>query len=168
MEVSMSKDTMREYGAMAFASRLKRLGDRLKAEATSLYRANGIEFNDSWFLVAFLLSKREGISVTEVADAFGVSHAAISQMAAAMKRKGLLVTRPDDRDGRRTLLHLTRKGRSVVEAMQPIWNAIGECTNELLAATGKDPLRAISEIEGLLDERSLFARVTASIQKDRP
>jgi len=55
----MSKDTMREYGAMAFASRLKRLGDRLKAEATSLYRANGIEFNDSWFLVAFLLSKRK-------------------------------------------------------------------------------------------------------------
>jgi len=54
-------DMMCEFGAMVFASRLRRLGDRLKAEATKLYRANGIEFNDSWFLVAFVLSNREGV-----------------------------------------------------------------------------------------------------------
>ena len=42
-------DMMSEFGALAFASRLRRLGDRLKAEATKLYRANGIEFNDSWY-----------------------------------------------------------------------------------------------------------------------
>jgi DNA-binding MarR family transcriptional regulator len=159
-------DAMREFGAMAFASRLKRLGDRLKGEATRLYRANGVEFNDSWFLVAFVLSKRDGISVTEIADTLGISHAAISQMAAAMKRKRLLVTRPDNRDGRRTLLYLTKKGQSAVDSMQPIWNVIGECTEELLASTGKDPLRAICEIEERLEKQSLFTRVTEHMKKD--
>ena len=158
-------DMMREFGAMVFASRLRRLGDRLKAEATKLYRANGVEFNDSWFLVAFVLSDREGISVTEIADAFGTSHAAISQMAAAMERKGLLVGRTDKRDRRRTLLHLTKKGRSAVEALRPVWNVIGECTEELLASTGKDFLPAISEIEEQLERQSLFTRVTERMNK---
>jgi DNA-binding MarR family transcriptional regulator len=158
-------DMMRKYGAMVFASRLKRLGDRLKAEATKLYRANGIEFNDSWYLVAFALSNREGVSVSEIADALGISHAAISQMATAMERKGLLVARADKRDRRRTLLQLTKKGRTAVEALRPIWNAIGECTEELLASTGKDFLPAISEIEEQLERRSLFARVTERMNK---
>lgn len=153
-------DMMREFGAMAFASRLRRLGDRLKAEATKLYRANGIEFNDSWFLLALVLSTREGISVSEVAEAFGISHAAISQMAAAMQRKGLLAGRQDDRDRRRTLLYLTEEGRSAVTALQPIWTAVGDCTKELIASTGKDLLLGITEIEEQLEQQDLFDRVT--------
>jgi len=158
-------DMMREFGAMVFASRLRRLGNRLKAEATKLYRANGIEFNDSWFLVAFVLSNGEGVSVTEIADALGISHAAISQMATAMEHKGLIVARPDKRDRRRTLLHLTKKGRCAVEALRPIWNVIGECTEELIASTGKDFLPAISQIEEQLERQSLFTRVTERMNK---
>lgn len=158
-------DMMREFGAMAFASRLRRLGDRLKAEATKLYRANGIEFNDSWYLIALMLSTREGVSVTEAAEAFGISHAAISQMATAMQRKGLLAVRSDDRDRRRTLLALTDEGRSTIEALQPIWNAIGACTTELMAPTGGDLLSTISEIEKRLEKQSLFSRVTAHLER---
>lgn len=159
-------DMMREFGTMAFASRLRRLGDRLKAEATKLYRANGIEFNDSWFLIALLLSTREGISVSEAAEAFGISHSAISQMVTAMERKGLLVARPDDRDRRRTLLFLTKEGRSDIEALRPIWDAVGACTEELIASTGKDFLLAISEFEERLEQKPLFARVTERMKRD--
>lgn len=159
-------DMMREFGAMAFASRLRRLGDRLKAEATKLYRANGIEFNDSWYLVALMLSKKQGVSVSEAADTFGVSHAAISQMATAMQRKGLLVGHPDEHDRRRTLLQLTEEGRSTIEALKPIWDAIGECTDELMASPGKDLLSVISEIEDRLDKQSLFTRVTEHMKRN--
>ncbi len=159
-------DMMREFGAMAFASRLRRLGDRLKAEATKLYHANGIEFNDSWYLLALVLSTREGISVTEVAEAFGISHAAISQMATAMQRKGLLIGNPDENDRRRTLLYLTREGRFAVEALRPIWDAVGECTVELIASSDKNLLLVISEIEDQLEQRSLFTRVTERLKKD--
>jgi DNA-binding MarR family transcriptional regulator len=151
---------------MAFASRLRRLSDRLKSEATELYRANGIEFNDSWYLVALALSNHEGISVTEVAEAFGISHAAISQTATAMERKGLLVGSPDERDRRRTLLHLTKEGRSAIETLRPIWDAVGECTEELITSTGKDLLLAILEIEEQLEQQNLFTRVTERMKRD--
>jgi DNA-binding MarR family transcriptional regulator len=160
-------DMMRELGAVAFASRLRRLSDRLKSEATKLYRENGVEFNDSWFLVALVLSRREGISVSEAAAALGVSHAAISQMATAMARKELLVRLPDERDRRRTLLHLTQKGRDVVTALQPFWNAVGECTNDLIASTGEDLLPAITAIEEQLDQKDLFTRVNEHMKTDR-
>jgi DNA-binding MarR family transcriptional regulator len=159
-------DMMREFGAVAFASRLRRLSDRLKSEATKIYRANGIEFSDSWFLVALVLSHKEGISVSEAAEALGYSHAAISQMSTTMERKGLLAGSPDERDRRRTLLHLTEEGRSTIEALRPIWDAVGECTNDLIASTGDDFLLAIAEIEEQLDQRSLFSRVTERLHKE--
>jgi len=159
-------DSMREFGAMAFASRLRRLGDHLKAEATRIYHANGIAFNDSWFLLALVLSTREGISVTEVADAFGISHAAVSQMAAAMERKGLVFGAQDEADKRRTLLYLTEEGRSAVDELRPIWEAIGECTRELIASTGSDLLSAVTTIERQLEQQSLIARVTERLKND--
>jgi len=159
-------DLMREFGEMAFASRLRRLGDRLKTEATKLYRANGIRFNDSWYLLALVLSTREGISVTEVAEAFGISHAAVSQMASAMERKGLLTGTSDEKDKRRTLLYLTEEGRFAVNALQPIWKAIGECTRELIASSGGDLLSSVADIEKQLDQRSLFTRVNEHLKKD--
>jgi len=152
-------DLLRDFGTMTFASRLKRLGDRLKAEATRLYNAHGIEFNDSWFLVAFLLSSNEGLSMTEMAEMLGISRAAISQMYRAMERNGLLVVHTDDRDRRRRLLYLTEKGRDAVTALEPIWNAVGECTDSLIEATGQDLLKAMSDIERELEQRSLFERV---------
>jgi DNA-binding MarR family transcriptional regulator len=165
-EVTESMDMMREFGVMVLASRLRRLGDRLKAESTKLYRANGIEFSDSWFLVAFVLSQRERIDVNEVAGSFGVSHAAVSQMVTAMERKGLLTKIADESDRRRTLLCLTDEGRSAVEALNPIWNAIGKCTKELLGSTGKDLLLAIEKLEDQLEQQSLFNRVTESMERD--
>jgi DNA-binding MarR family transcriptional regulator len=160
MEVREYMDTIREFGAMAFASRLKRLGDRLKSDATKLYRANGVEFNDSWFLVALALSNREGISVVDIANAFRVSHPAISQIVTAMQRKGLVSARADERDRRRRVLHLTKKGRSAIRVLRPIWEAIGASTEELIASTGTDFLAAISDIEEQLERKSLFTRVT--------
>jgi DNA-binding MarR family transcriptional regulator len=152
-------DLLRDFGAMTFASRLKRLGDRLKADATKLYNAHGIEFNDSWFLVAFLLSRNEGLSVTDMAEMLGISRAAISQMYRAMERNRLLVVHIDDRDRRRRLLYLTEEGMAAVTALEPIWNAVGDCTDVLIESTGQDVLKAISELENELEKQSLVERV---------
>jgi DNA-binding MarR family transcriptional regulator len=131
-------DMMREFGAVALASRLRRLSDQLRSEATQLYRANGMQFNDGWFPTALALSDREPLSVTQIAEAFGISHAAVSQMVTAMKKNGLVVVRQDERDRRRTNVRLTDKGRATIEALQPLWNAIGQCTEHLITSAGKD------------------------------
>jgi DNA-binding MarR family transcriptional regulator len=156
---------VRELHGKTFASRLKRLGDRLKTEATRVYHQNGIEFNDSWFLVAVALSRQDRIAVTEIAEELGISHAAVSQIAAAMKDKGLVGSEPDSSDGRKTLIHLTEHGKSTVETLEPIWEAIGDCAEELIESTGQDLLGALTLVEEQLKERSLCDRVSHKLQQ---
>ena len=152
-------DLLEELGAFAFASRLRRLSDRLKAEATTIYHHQGVDFNDSWFQVGFMLSRSDRMSITEIARALGISRPAVSQMAGEMVRKNLVTIQPDPKDGRRRLLSLTEYGREAVDTLKPVWDAVGESTDELIESTGLDILKAISDIERGLKHRSLFSRV---------
>ncbi|MEJ2721843.1 MAG: hypothetical protein P8181_11995, partial [bacterium] len=52
------------------------------------------------------------------------------------------------------------EGRSAVEALRPIWTAVGECTDELILSAGEDLLSVISEVEKQLDRQNMFDRVT--------
>jgi len=152
-------DLVKELGVMAFASRLSRLSDRLKADATTLYHHRGVDFNDKWFLIAYMLSKNETMTVAEIAKALGVSRPSISQDLTEMANHGLITVQPDERDRRKRLLSLTYIGKEAVAALEPVWKAVGDCTCELLTSTGKDIMKAISDIERELERRSLFSRV---------
>ncbi|HUV36774.1 MAG TPA: MarR family transcriptional regulator [Patescibacteria group bacterium] len=159
-------DLLRELGTFAFASRLKRLSDRLKSEATTLYHHRGADFNDSWFLVGYMLSKEENLTVTEMAKALGISRPAISQTASEMSKNRLISVRIDETDKRRKILALTDRGRDAVEALEPIWRAVAECTAELVTESGQDVLKAIAAIEDGIESRSLLSRVLDRLGDD--
>ncbi len=155
----MEMDVIRKLGAFTLASRLKRLSDRLKAEATTLYHHQGVDFNDSWFLVGFLLSRQDNMNVTEMAQTLGISNSAVSQIVCEMERHNLLTIETDEHDKRCRLLSLSEDGREVVDRLLPVWEAVGDCTEELIESTGQDLLKAIADMEKELENRSLFARV---------
>lgn len=161
-------DLLQELGTFAFASRMKRLSDRLKSEATTLYHHRGVDFNDSWFLVGYMLSRQENLTVTEMAKALGISRPAISQVATEMARHRLISVRVDDTDRRRRMLSLTDCGRETVECLEPVWRAIAECTDELIVSSGQDILKAIEAIERGIEARSLFARVLDHLEEEKP
>jgi DNA-binding MarR family transcriptional regulator len=156
-------DLLAELGSFAFASRLRRLHDRLKAEATMLYHHRGVDFNDSYFLVGYMLSRQDSMSVTEIANALSVSRPAISQMASDMAKQRLITVKVDPTDRRQRLLSLTDRGHEAVEMIEPLWKAVGDVTDELLGSTGHDCMKAMAELERKLDERSLFARVIGRV-----
>jgi DNA-binding MarR family transcriptional regulator len=160
-------DLLKDLGTFAFASRLKRLGDRLKSEATTLYHHRGVDFNDSWFLVGYMLSRQENLTVTEMAKALGISRPAISQIATDMARHRLISVRIDTADRRRKILSLTDSGREAVEMLEPVWRAVADCTDELIASSGQDVLKAINAIERGIKARSLFARVLDRLEEER-
>jgi hypothetical protein len=68
---------------MAFASRLKRLHERLIRDVSRLYQGLGFAFEPRWFLLFYSLSVRKPASITELAAALSQSHAAANQVAAA-------------------------------------------------------------------------------------
>ena len=152
-------DTLRQLGIFALASRMKRLAERLKTEASKVYRDRGIDFNDSWFLAAWMLSQHDGITASEMADKLGVSRPAISQMAAGMHSKGLITYEKDAEDGRRRRIVLTRKGRETVTALEPLWKDVSDVTTGVVNETGVDFLSGLAGIEDAFDESSLSERI---------
>lgn len=152
-------DTLRELGSFALASRMKRLVERLKSEASRVYRDRGIDFNDSWFLAAWVLSRQDGITASEMADRLGISRPAVSQMTAGLAGKGLIDYERDAVDGRRRRISLTDLGRETVRALKPLWQEVGTVTEAMIGSTGVDLLSGLSSLEDALDEKSLSERI---------
>lgn len=165
---TMTKDIIQKLGALAFASRLKRLGERLQQDVSRVYKEQSVEFEARWFPVAFMLMRRDSMSVTDLADSLGLTHPAVSQTAALMKSEGLIESVKDETDERRSLLSLTPKGKQTLESLQPIWDAIQQSTAELIESGGPDLLRALSEIERQLGVRDMYTRVTDRIKHRKP
>jgi DNA-binding MarR family transcriptional regulator/predicted N-acetyltransferase YhbS len=159
----LPSDIIKQLGALAFASRLRRLSERLMQDVARVYGEQDVEFEPRWFPLAFLLRRHSLMAVTEIAEALGLTHPAISQIAARMEDAGLLESAKDEADERRRLLSLSKRGIKTLRALEPIWAAIERCTSELIHGSGQDLLAAIDEIERQLDERDMYQRVTEAI-----
>ena len=154
------KDTIKELGALAFASRLKRLSDRLARDISRVYEEHQVQFEARWFPVAYLLSQKSPLSVTEIAEQLKFTHPAVNQIAGQMERSDLLVSSRDRNDDRRRLISLTKKGKLTVKQLQPLWEVIRKCTAELLESVDDGFLESVQKIENALDEKEMYARVS--------
>ena len=163
----MPSDLMRQLGALAFASRLKRLGDRLQRDVSRLYRAQEIDFQARWFPVAYLLQHQPSLSVTAIANRLGLTHVAVNQISEQMARRGLLMSKRDHKDKRRRLLSLTPKGRKTVASLRTLWRSIEKCTRKMIESSGHDILAGMIEIEKALDRRDMYDQVTSDMEHEK-
>lgn len=152
-------DLLRELGPFTFASRLMRLSHRLKSEASTVYHACGLDFDDHWFLVGYLLSRHESMTVAEMATRLGFAQPDVVTMTDGMVDHGLLRIESDADNPMMRRLSLTGEGRETVASLERIWQAVGDVTQELIASTHPQLLEGLARIEHALEERSLFSRV---------
>lgn len=152
-------ELIRKLGWLAVASRLKRLSDCLMQDVRQVYQAAGLEFEPRWFLVFYQLSETSPLSITSLAEAAGITHPAVVQIAAELEQAGLVTSAPDERDRRKRRLVLTPRGRQMAASLQPIWREIEAATREAIAAAGVDLPRTLGAIETTLEERGVQARI---------
>lgn len=151
-------DLLKQLGALAFATKLKRLAEALQRDASRIYRALDIEFEGRWFVVIYALSKKSPQAVTEIAEMVGLTHPAINQIAAELSKNKLITSRRDLKDERRRLLALSKKGQMMVAQMEEVWQEIQEVTSELIHHSGTDFLSGLDQIELMIEKRSLYDR----------
>jgi ribosomal protein S18 acetylase RimI-like enzyme len=157
-------DVLRDLGALAFASRLKRLSDRLYRDVSQTYAGLDVEMEARWFPLLHLLSQGRELAVTEISAELGLTHPAINQVAAAMARSGLVRSRRDPADERRRLLSLNPQGRQLALQLSPVWRLVRNETERLLAESGVDLLKALDRIEESLDREDLATRLERQLQ----
>jgi GNAT superfamily N-acetyltransferase/DNA-binding MarR family transcriptional regulator len=144
---------------MAFASRLKRLHERLIRDVGRLYEGLGFNFEPRWFLLFYSLHARGPASITELASALSQSHAAVNQVAGELLKAGLVSEVRQRGDDRKRLLRLTPRGRALASRMVPIWREIGDATTELFRDSGVDMVAGLAATEQALEAASIYDRV---------
>ena len=154
---------IRQLGAFTFASRLMRLSERLKSDVSTVYHSCGMDFDDHWFLVGYMLSEKSPMNVGEMASQLGVSRIRLTRMIEEMVTHSLVRLQSDPEEPGQKLVSLTDDGEDTVGELRKIWEAVGEATSELLMESHPEFLDALTRIEEGLEDRSLFARVSERI-----
>ena len=158
-------DYFDQLGALALASRIRRLLGRLLADGEKVYRSRNIDFAISWFPIFHILAKRSPLTITEIAGALGMAHPSVIEVTDEMIKKGFVGSKRSREDKRRRLLTLTRKGEKTIATLEPIWKAFEQAGSQICAESGNNFMESIQKIEQALDRRSMYERITARLNK---
>jgi DNA-binding MarR family transcriptional regulator/GNAT superfamily N-acetyltransferase len=153
-----SIDFLDELGELALGSRLKRLSDRLMADASQVYKSCGHDIQPKWFALLALLHKRDEVSIVEASKLLGLSQPAISQFVKEMIKEGLVTTAPSAKDSRRKFISLTKRGRLTIENMKLMWRAVDQAAKELCNEVSANFFDSIKQFEKRLGDCSLSQR----------
>ena len=146
-------------GKMALGSRLRRLSEQVTEQAAALYTLYEVDLQPKWFPVFYALSLGGGKSITDIARDIGHTHPSVSQIVREMAAKGYVIEKKGATDGRRNVVELSDKGRTLREKMQPQIEDVTTAIDKAMRETHHDLWKAIGEWELLLDQKDLFQRV---------
>ena len=152
-------DIFSELGELALGSRLRRLSDYIMQQGIEIYQNHRIDFDPKWFPVYYLLSTKDQLSITEIANQLGVSHPAVIKNAKELEKIGYIESVQDKEDKRRRLLSLSAAGRKLLPKIQVVWKDIAGSMSALIQAQEEHLLKAILEIEQGFREERFTARV---------
>lgn len=158
------KDHIHSLGYLALGSRMKRIADKLYSEVSALYASHGIDFDPGCFPLLTLLDQQPLITISEAAQSLGLSHAAVSQKASWMEKKGLLKLKPSPADKRSKMITLTPKGKALVNQLQPLWYAIRQTQYDLGQGVTHPLLEMLDEFERTLNDASMQQRMKSHLR----
>ncbi len=156
---------MAEMGALAIASRLRRLSDLYWQSVTAIYRESGIDFEVKWATVFLLIARQGPIPIMEIADRLGITHPAVIQIVNELVKKGLIQSEKSEQDSRKRLLTLSPAGEAIIPQMQPLWDAVQIVSQDLIDGQPHNLLLALREMEDQLTAQSFASRIRTYINQ---
>lgn len=148
-----------DVGQLALGTRVRFLGEKIGMDAAEIYRVYGTDLQPKWFPVFYALSKRHENTVTSIAEYIGHSHASVSKILAEMSKAGLITEKTDTEDRRRTLVVLSKHGKTVAQQIELQYLDVAAAIDELASQATHNLWEALVEWDYLLSQKSLHNRV---------
>lgn len=153
-------DFIHSLGLLAIASRFKRMTGILIEDGQEIYNSQGIVFEPRMFTVYNLLyENKEGMQISEIAKALGITHPAVIKISNIMIKQEMLTSLKDERDARKNVLQLTDKALSMYHQLRPVWDCFEQAIRELCAEIGYDVTDVLLKMENALSEKAMAQRV---------
>ena len=134
-------------------------------DVASLYDDAGLAGLRTRFVGPLIqLSRRDAMTIRELATSVEVTHSAMSQTAAAMRKAGLVDEAPND-DGRTRRVRLSARGRDLLPFLEAEWRATEATARDLEAEIPYALSRVVEDIEAALVRRSFKQRLDDALGK---
>jgi DNA-binding MarR family transcriptional regulator/N-acetylglutamate synthase-like GNAT family acetyltransferase len=159
MELMMTRDILVDMGELFLGSRLKRLAERLQADAARVAQAARLDIQPAQFPLLAAIDRYGPLAVGEAAEALGVSQPSITRTVAGLVDLGLLAIERPESDLRQRTLVLTEAGQAAMRrAKVAMWPQLDGAVRDLCAPLVGGFLDQIAQIEAGLDRVPLEAR----------
>jgi DNA-binding MarR family transcriptional regulator len=110
----MARDFVRTQGYLTLGSRLKRIGDRLQADAQVIFKAVGVDLPVALMPTLHALANDGDMTIGELAESLGVTQPGVTRNAAQLEALGLVRTLRNRADRRVRTISLTKKGADLI------------------------------------------------------
>ncbi|WP_328997644.1 MarR family transcriptional regulator [Kribbella sp. NBC_00709] len=142
---------------------LHELLGRMDAEIGRIYADREIKgLKPSYVRELIQLHLKGPMTITELADAIGRTHSALSQKVSAMRTAGLVRTVPGA-DARSKKVTLTARSKKLVELLTAEWRATEAAIAELEAELPYPMTKVVQDIEQALARKSFHDRITEKL-----
>lgn len=154
----MQQDFLVEMGYPGLTARLKRLNDAFVYQTKEFYKEKDLVIEPNWHSVFLLLEKHEQLTVTEIAEALGLSHPAIVKLMTKMKNKGYVSSVKDKKDKRKSQLKLSEKAKKELPELHKYWDAGIEALKEMMN-NNQELLKQLEIVEDHMDDLDYKTRI---------
>lgn len=153
-------DFFNKVGKYALGSRLRLMTTMITDDASRIYELYGVDFVPKWFPVFFILTENREITITEIANEIGHSQPSVSKIVQEMTTSGLVEENTQTVDKRRNIVTLTEKGTLISKIIETQCKDVEAAVEDLINESNHNLWAALEEWEFLLEQKSLFKRVT--------
>lgn len=122
------------------------------------YVALGIEGVSTRYTAVLMFLEDGPLSIRELAESCDVTHSAMSQSVAAMRKAGLVESAPGE-DARSRVVSLTARGREIAPQLWSEWYATEETVREVADEAGVSLDDIVATLNAALDRESFTDRL---------
>lgn len=152
-------DFIQKQGPAFLAHLLRRLADELVQGAADWYPTVGVTAPPRTISTLLALDEHGPLGVTELAGLLRQSHPLVIVWIRELTRLSMVRSKSDPKDGRRTLVSLTAKGRSELVNVRRALVIMERASAELLDLAGPDLWQMLWSMEQHGREHSFFDRL---------
>lgn len=153
-------DILAERGYLYLGSRMRRLSERLQADAQQIVRNAGHEDMQAAFMPVFsVLDQHDGLMINALVERIGFSQPSITRTLKTLVGLGYVRLERSAEDQRQKGVYLTESGRDLVFRLKAfVWPRIEQAAKAATAELSGDLVEQLGQLEAEIDAVSLDKR----------
>ena len=157
-------DALRGLGELGLGSRLKRISEYVMKESQIVYNYFNIDFDPYLFPIFKIIVHKNGVTNSEIQSALQYTQPAITQAINKLNKKDLIIYKSDDIDKRKKIIHLSEKGKGLLQRLKPIWKSIDIVVKEYTLETSSSLIEHLNSLENKLNTKSFSDTIIKHIK----